>query len=262
MSPMINDPVLNPGIGTGESYGYSCTTTKRGRALIAKIMAEKMPLTLTRTMVGSGTCPEGLFPGELQDLVEPVAAATSNEPMYDEDTVHMTIEYRSDLNGGLDHGFWIREFGVFAKDPEDNSDVMIFYGTLAEYGQWVSAYTTGGIDIREYDIAITVGEGATVLLDYSPEAFVTSEDVVELCTTTLLPQFLVKAQELITAHNSDPDAHPAIQGLVSGMDARLSLLELMYNTDVSGNPFTVTFESLTGLTVTGVHNTTQKRIEF
>ena len=35
--------------------------------------------------MGSGTCPEGLFPGELQDLVEPVAAATSNEPMYDGD---------------------------------------------------------------------------------------------------------------------------------------------------------------------------------
>ena len=41
-----------------------------------------------------------------------------------------------------------------------------------------------------------------------------------------------------------------------------SLLELMYNTDVSGNPFTVTFESLTGLVVSGVWNTTQKRIEF
>ena len=46
------------------------------------------------------------------------------------------------------------------------------------------------------------------------------------------------------------------------MDSRLSLLELMYNTDVSGNPFTVTFDSLTGLVVTGVWNTAQKRIEF
>ena len=257
MSPMINDPML-----PADGGQYGCTITRRGRNLITKIMAEKMPLTLTRTMVGSGTCPEGMFPGDLEDLVEPVAAATSNEPMYDEDTVHMTVEYRSDLNGGLDHGFWIREFGVFAKDPEDGSDVMIFYGALAEYGQWVSAYTTGGIDIREYDIAITVGEGATVLLDYSPEAFVTSEDVVELCTTVLLPQFLVEAQALIAAHNSDPDAHPFIRNLFSSMDARLSLLELMYNTDVSGNPFTVTFDSLEGLTVSGVHNTTQKRIEF
>lgn len=241
---------------------YGSTIPRKGRELFAKILATGTPLTITRVMMGQGICPDNIFPGDLEDLIQPVAAGTSNAPIYKTDTVKMTLQYRSDLNGGLDHGFWIREFGVFAKDPEGNSDVMIFYGALAEYGQWVSAYTTGGIDIREYDIAITVGEGATVLLDYSPEAFVTSEDVVELCTTVLLPQFLVEAQALIGTHNSDPDAHPFIRNLVSGMDARLSLLELMYNTDVSGNPFTVTFDSLEGLTVSGVHNTTQKRIEF
>lgn len=241
---------------------YGSTIPRKGRELFAKILATGNPLTITRVMMGQGTCPDNIFPGDLEDLIEPVAAGTSTAPIYKTDTVKMTLQYRSDLNGGLDHGFWIREFGVFAKDPEDDSDVMIFYGTLAEYGQWVSAYTTGGIDIREYDIAITVGEGATVLLDYSPEAFVTSEDVVEICTTVLLPQFLVEAQLLIDAHNGDQDAHPFILGLVSGMDSRLSLLELMYNTDVSGNPFTVTFESLDGVTVSGVWNTTQKRIEF
>ena len=261
MSPMINDPVLNPGIGTGESYGYSCTTTKRGRALIAKIMAEKMPLTLTRTMVGSGTCPEGLFPGELQDLVEPVAAATSNEPMYDEDTVHMTIEYRSDLNGGLDHGLWIREYGVFARDL-DGEEILLYYGNLGDYPQWVSAYSDKGIDTRRFPISITIGEGATVIIDYSPEAFMTSEDVHEYCMVVMLPEFLVKAKELIDAHNEDPEAHPFIQNLSAALDSRLSLLELMYNTDVSGNPFTVTFDSLTGLVVTGVWNTNQKRLEF
>ena len=256
MSPMINEPT-NP----IEMYGYGCTTTKRGRALIAKIMAAKMPLTLTRTMVGSGTCPEGLFPGELQDLVEPVAAATSNEPVYDGDTVHMTVEYRSDLNGGLDHGFWIREFGVFAKDL-DGTEVLLYYGTLGDYPQWVSAYSTNGIDTRRFPISITVGEGATVIIDYSPEAFMTAEDVKEYCTVVMLPQFLVEAQKLIDAHNANSEAHPAIQNLIAAMDSRLSLLELMYNTDVSGNPFTVTFESLTGLVATGVWNATQKRLEF
>ena len=36
----------------------------------------------------------------------------------------------------------------------------------------------------------------------------------------------------------------------------------MYNTDVSGNPFTATFESLTGLVATGVWNTALARLEF
>lgn len=256
MSPMINDPMLPI-----DEEQYGCTITRRGRSLITKIMAEKMPLTLTRTMVGSGTCPEGMFPGDLEDLVEPVAAATSNEPVYDEDTVHMTVEYRSDLNGGLDHGFWIREFGVYARDL-DGEEVLLYYGTLGGYPQWVSAYSKNGVDTRRFPISITVGEGATVIIDYSPEAFMTAEDVKEYCTVVMLPQFLVEAQKLIDAHNADTEAHPFLQNLNAALDSRLSLLELMYNTDVSGNPFTVTFDSLTGLEVTGVWNTNQKRIEF
>lgn len=256
MSPQINDPML-----PADGGQYGCTITRRGRNLITKIMAEKMPLTLTRTMVGSGICPEGVFPGDLEDMVEPVAAATSNEPMYDEDTVHMTIEYRSDLNGGLDHGFWIREFGVYAKDL-DGEEVLLYYGTLGDYPQWVSAYSKNGVDTRRFPISITVGEGATVIIDYSPEAFMTAEDVKEYCTVVMLPQFLVEAQKLIDAHNADTEAHPFLQNLNAALDSRLSLLELMYNTDVSGNPFTVTFDSLTGLEVTGVWNTNQKRIEF
>lgn len=56
----------------------------------------------------------------------------------------------------------------------------------------------------------------------------------------------------ISAHNGDPAA----------LDARLSLLELMFNTDVTGNPFTVTFESLTGMVASGVWNQAQRRLEF
>ena len=80
--------------------------------------------------------------------------------------------------------------------------------------------------------------------------------------TTVLPKFLEKAQELIDAHNEDAEAHPAIHTEIDGLDARLTLLELMYSTDVSGNPFTITFKELDGLQVTGVHNATQGRIEF
>ena len=36
----------------------------------------------------------------------------------------------------------------------------------------------------------------------------------------------------------------------------------MFNTSVTGNPFTVTFETLDGTIVEGVWNTTAKRIEF
>ena len=39
-------------------------------------------------------------------------------------------------------------------------------------------------------------------------------------------------------------------------------MKLKYDTDISKNPFSVTFESLGGVTVTGVWNAEQARIEF
>ena len=240
---------------------YGCTIPRRGRELIAKILAAKIPLKISRIMMGQGVCPDEVFPGDLEDLVEPVAAGTSNEPTYDGDTVHMTVEYRSDLNGGLDHCFWIREFGVFAQD-EDGSEVMLYYGVLGDYPQWVSAYSTTGLDVRRYPISITIGEGAEVIIDYSPEAFMTAEDVGAYCTSVMLPAFLVQAQAQIDAHNTDPQAHPAIKADFNAMDARMSLMELRYNTEVSGNPFTATFEDLSKLRIEGVWNAAQKRVEF
>lgn len=63
-------------------------------------------------------------------------------------------------------------------------------------------------------------------------------------------------------HAKSTDAHPAMQAQIAALDARLSLMELKYSTNVTGNPFTVTFDSLTGLDVTGVWNQPMKRIEF
>ncbi len=49
---------------------------------------------------------------------------------------------------------------------------------------------------------------------------------------------------------------------LADVDARLGLLELMYRTQVNGNPFTVAFSDMSGLVVTGVWNEPMKRIEF
>ena len=168
---------------------YGCTLTKKGSELLAKIMAEKMPLVITGIKIGSGICPDDIFPGDLEGLIDPVADGTSNVPWYSGDTVRMTIEFRSDMNGGLKKDVLINEFGVFAKDL-DGSKVMLYYGTLGDSPQKVCAFNGSGIDIRRFPISIKVGEQAQVIIDYSPEGLMTAEDVAEYCTTTLLPQII------------------------------------------------------------------------
>ncbi len=239
---------------------YGFVVTDDGRELIAKLVAGEH-LSISKVMVGSGTVPDGKRPPEMKDLAEPVAAGTSTKPVYDLDTVTMTVEYRSDLNGGLDHGFWLREFGVYAFDP-DKGEVMIYYGSLGDYPQWVSAASKTGVDVRRFPVCIIIGEDMGVEVDYKCEAWMNAEDVASFCTVTMLPKFLDEAQKLIDAHNADEEAHRFIQNGITDIDARLSLMELLFNTSVTGNPFTVTFATLDGVEVEGVWNVQSKRVEF
>lgn len=66
----------------------------------------------------------------------------------------------------------------------------------------------------------------------------------------------------VAVHNTAPDAHADIRSANTKLRAELDLLKLKYDTDVSANPFMVTFETLEGSTVTGVWNENQARIEF
>lgn len=239
---------------------YGFIIPNAGRDLIAGLLAGET-LILTRCMVGSGQIPDDVEPSTLTDLVQPVAQATSTEPLVKGNQVDFTIEYRNDLNGGLDSGFYLSEFGVFARNA-DGQEVMIYYGNLGDYPQWVQAYTSGAVEVRRFPVAIGVSNTPEVVLEYNADAFMTAEDVAEYCTVVILPQFLDEARRLIQQHNQDPASHPFLLGKLDQFDSRLSLLELQYGTDVNGNPFRVTFENLDDVDVAGVWNQPKARVEF
>ena len=115
---------------------YGGTVTVAGRDLITSLVAGET-IQFTRIMVGSGALPEGVEPIDMTELVTPVAEGTSTTPVQDGGTVYMTIEYRSDLNGGLKEGFWLREFGVYAKTAETD-EILLYYATLGNSPQPVN----------------------------------------------------------------------------------------------------------------------------
>lgn len=240
---------------------YGFIIPNAGRSLIAGLLAGET-LTITRCMVGSGAPQAEVEPATLTDLVQPVAQATSTAPAVNRQQVDMTVEYRNDLNGGLDSGFYLSEFGVFARG-KNGAETMIYYGNLGDYPQYIPPYTDGGaIEVRRFPIAIGVSNTADVTLEYRADAFITSENLVEYCTTVVLPLFLDEVRGLIAAHNNDAAAHPFLLGRFDHFDSRLSLIELQYGTNVNANPFRVTFENLDAVTVQGVWNEAERRIEF
>nr|DAL77548.1 MAG TPA: tail-collar fiber protein [Caudoviricetes sp.] len=245
----------------GDLIMYGFIIPAKGRELIASLLAGDT-LTITRCMVGEGKPQEGVEVSELTDLVKPLAQATSTAPIVTRQQVDMTIEYRNDLNGGLENGFYLSEFGIFARG-KDGAEVMIYYACLGDYPQYVQPYTKGGaVEVRRFPIAIGVSNTTDVQLDYSADAFITSENLVEYCNSVVLPLFMADVEKRIAAHNADHAAHPFLLGKISDFDARLSLIELQYGTDVNGNPFIVTFENLDSVTVQGVWNEPERRIEF
>lgn len=63
-------------------------------------------------------------------------------------------------------------------------------------------------------------------------------------------------------HNSADTAHGDIRASVAAMRGSINAIELKFGTNVTKNPFSATFGSLDGLTVTGAWNAEQARVEF
>lgn len=157
---------------------YGGTITVLGRNLITSLMAGEK-IEFTRILVGSGAMPGGMEPIDMTALVEPVAEAVSTVPTIENNVLSMIVEYRNDLNGGLQEGFWLREFGVFAR-TENTEEVLLYYATLGDSPQPVNAFKDNRIDIRRYPITIALELDADVEVAYNPGAFMTSGEAAEL----------------------------------------------------------------------------------
>lgn len=224
--------------------GYCVYMTKAGYALQAKLFAEGGDLKITRVEVGSGVPPQDADWRTLAGLVRSRARATSTAPLRKDCTVSLEIEYRSDLDAGIEEPFPINEFGLWAVGAE-GKEALILYGDLSDCPDTAVPLQYGGC-VRRYPVLLEMGPEANARLDYPAGAWATHDELAGA----------------IAAHSGDGEAHPDLRGLYAGLNARISLLELMYATQVSGNPFTVTFESLTGLACAGVWNQPLARLEF
>ena len=242
----------------GTQPGFMITV--KGRKLLAKLVAGEQ-LEITRVMVGSGNLGEE-SPAYFDDLIQPVAQATSTEPVAEDGVVSFIVEYRSDLNGGLQHEFWINEFGIFARDGEE--EILLYYATLGDFPQHVMAYKqNGAIDVRRYPVSIAISDEVKVVLAYPALSFMTAEEVRRFLTINLLPEFLLDMNDLIKKHNEDENAHPKLKTLLDAdLKARIERLENALFYDIKENPFLVTFETLNGIVLTkGVWNKNKKRLE-
>lgn len=185
---------------------YGFVITEAGNNLLAKMVAGDK-LTITKVVMDKGTAESAEAARKLTAPIDPGPNGTSTVPTVEGAAVNMLVEYRSDLNGGLQEGFWIGGFAVFGK-VENGAETMIYYGSLGEQKQYVSAYVEGTApDVRRYPVSITVTAGVEVEVSYPAEAWMTAEEVAAYFNGTLKPELEKSLGGLIKTHNEDPEAH-------------------------------------------------------
>ena len=101
--------------------------TKKGQLLQAKV-GTGVVLALTKMKLGSGVLPKGTSLEELTDLVTPEqnVGIASKEVLTDQKMCKISATI---TNVGLSAGYYVRELGVFANDPDDGE---ILYAVTAD----------------------------------------------------------------------------------------------------------------------------------
>ena len=147
--------------------------TTAGEGMLARASAGDT-LTITGVQVGSGAVQDETAAKALTALIAPEQAATSSGPVVADGQVQILVEYRNDLNGGLEAGFTLAEFGIFAKIG-DEQPALLFYAALGEGAQPVQPIADG-LDVHRFPVAWTVTDGVSVTLSYPPGAFVSANE--------------------------------------------------------------------------------------
>ena len=126
--------------------------TNAGRNILAKALTGK-PLVFTKAWAGKGFLPDGAKVEEFTDLVEPHRVVEIKEMSIPPaiGTAKISLEM---TNKELTEGFFLREIGLFAEDPDTGTEVMYGYCNAGEYPDYVPGY--GGADAVYYEVAFTV----------------------------------------------------------------------------------------------------------
>ena len=248
------------------AHWKDAAVTNEGVEMLNEWMAGRK-ITVVAAYGGAGTVDRSLL-AEQTDLVDmrQELKILGEEDGADGKTVQVQV-----YNAEVMAEYELNQVGVYAaldvKDTDTDQEIKarmkLLFLMQDEKGVTIPAASEASFLLELYCMIGITNNGR----------FDVSVSAAGIVTAAYMREALEKA---ITAHNGDKAAHPDIRESMAGVaadgeriganladvDARLGLLELMYRTQVNGNPFTVSFSDMSGLTVTGVWNEALKRIEF
>lgn len=132
--------------------------TKQGLKLQAKVDAGNA-MQLTKCRLGSGTIGSGQQLEDLTELVVPVQTLPIASVTYSDDSHACIISAVTD-NSTVTTGYYLREFGIYAKDPDDGE---ILYAVASDSEpDFIPAKGTSTVISQEIGVALTFANAANV----------------------------------------------------------------------------------------------------
>lgn len=131
--------------------------TNQGRALQAKAQAGAA-LNFTRFRIGSGSM-SGQQIADMAGLIQPVMWLTLNKSQAHSAGRHTLGAPFT--NSGISTGFYFREWGVFAQDP-DVGEIMYCYGNVGSGAEYIPAGGGSEIIEQQLDMITLIGNAANV----------------------------------------------------------------------------------------------------
>ena len=152
--------------------------TNAGRQLQTRVIAGDT-LTFTAIKLGDGTMTTEPI-AALTDLIHGIITLPVHEVRRNADYAEVTGVFQ---NAGLSSGFYWREIGIFAVDPDypnDRShDILYCYQNAAELAEYIPSASSAVIE-KIIRVACVVGDAENVTVGLASQAYAKAEDLQAL----------------------------------------------------------------------------------
>ena len=154
----------------------SISQTKNGRILIAKSNATGKALVPIKVVAGDGQLTNQNIE-TMENVINPLLELPFASPGRFVKEGQFQLDFALS-NEHLEHGFYAREIGVFAKlDGEDDSTaVMIAYTNGGNFVDYIPAKDTP-INSKVFEVTIAVDNAASVIVQRSDAAYITAGEM-------------------------------------------------------------------------------------
>lgn len=237
--------------------------TAAGLIVLAKGMAGAQ-IKYTKIVLGDGYIPEGKTSRTVTGVISPKATIGITKLKKNGDgTVAVGGIFSNDQ---IASGFYYRELGLYAEDPE-NGEILYCYGNAGDLAEWIPP--TGGATIVEktIDIVTLIGAATNVTAYIQADACATKEDfedckAIALAAKDTANEAIKIAREAMMIANEAKLVVIDLTNTVAQNTSKIATLWDAVFSEITVNPFQITFSNLDGITLSsGIWNTTYQRLE-